>query len=148
MIFQSFNLITSLSAIDNVAFPLRFNGVPRRERAERAAHALELVGLMDRGAHKPSELSGGQQQRVAVARALINNPEILLADEPTGNLDSTSGGQVMELLASLRDQGRTVLVVSHDPRVSHFATQSLYLLDGRVVEEEEFNRALALTPTE
>lgn len=148
MIFQSFNLIPSLSALENVAFPLRFNGVPRRERAERAEHALEQVGLMDRAGHKPSELSGGQQQRVAVARALINNPEILLADEPTGNLDSASGGQVMELLASLRDQGRTVLVVSHDPRVTHYATQKLHLLDGRVVQEEEFNKALAITSTE
>jgi putative ABC transport system ATP-binding protein len=148
MIFQSFNLIPSMSALENVIFPLRFNGVARTERRERAAAALEQVGLSERASHKPTELSGGQQQRVAIARALINNPPILLADEPTGNLDTSSGGQVMELLASLQSQGRTVLVVSHDPRVSHFADQTLFLLDGRVVSEAEYNLMPSIASTE
>jgi len=148
MIFQSFNLIPSMTALDNVIFPLRFNGVARTERRERAAAALEQVGLSERASHKPTELSGGQQQRVAIARALINNPPILLADEPTGNLDTSSGGQVMELLASLQSQGRTVLVVSHDPRVSHFADQTLFLLDGRVVSEAEYNLMPSIATTE
>ena len=148
IIFQAFNLIPGLSAVENVAFPLRFNGSVRQLRKTRALKVLDDVGLSDRAQHRPGELSGGQQQRVAMARALINDPEIILADEPTGNLDTRSGGQVMELLAALHHQGRTVLVVSHDPRVTHFATQIIYLLDGRVENEDEFNRTLAMASKE
>ncbi len=132
-IFQSFNLIPSLTALDNVAYPLRFDGVPRRQRQERAYELLQQVGLGERVLHRPTELSGGQQQRVAVARALINNPPIILADEPTGNLDTTSGQSIMALLADLNQQGRTVLVVTHDPRMAEFATQTVQLLDGKIV---------------
>ncbi|MEZ4514138.1 MAG: ABC transporter ATP-binding protein [Chloroflexota bacterium] len=134
-IFQSFNLIASLSALDNVAFPLRFARVPRRQRHARAYELLVRVGLGDRIHHKPTELSGGQQQRVAVARALVNNPQLILADEPTGNLDTASGTAIMELLSDLHKSGRTVLVVTHDPRMSSYATHTVQLLDGRIVSE-------------
>ena len=134
-IFQSFNLIASLSALDNVAFPLRFARVPRRQRHARAYELLLRVGLGDRIHHKPTELSGGQQQRVAVARALVNNPQLILADEPTGNLDTTSGTAIMELLSDLHKSGRTVLVVTHDPRMTSYATHTVQLLDGRIVSE-------------
>ena len=134
-IFQSFNLIASLSALDNVAFPLRFARVPRRQRHARAYELLVRVGLGDRIHHKPTELSGGQQQRVAVARALVNNPQLILADEPTGNLDTTSGTAIMELLSDLHKSGRTVLVVTHDPRMTSYATHTVQLLDGRIVSE-------------
>ncbi|MCA9965704.1 MAG: ABC transporter ATP-binding protein [Anaerolineales bacterium] len=134
-IFQSFNLIASLSALDNVAFPLRFARVPRRQRHARAYELLVQVGLGDRIHHKPTELSGGQQQRVAVARALVNNPQLILADEPTGNLDTASGTAIMELLSDLHKSGRTVLVVTHDPRMTSYATHTVQLLDGRIVSE-------------
>ena len=134
-IFQSFNLIASLSALDNVAFPLRFARVPRRQRHARAYELLLRVGLGDRIHHKPTELSGGQQQRVAVARALVNNPQLILADEPTGNLDTASGTAIMELLSDLHQSGRTVLVVTHDPRMTSYATHTVQLLDGRIVSE-------------
>jgi putative ABC transport system ATP-binding protein len=143
-IFQSFNLMPSMSALDNVAFPMQFAGVPRGERRTRAWEQLRHVGLEDRARHRPSELSGGQQQRVAVARALVNDPQLILADEPTGNLDSQSGAQMMHLLAELHRQGRTIIVVSHDPRIAHYATQTIRLLDGRVVGEEEYRLALAV----
>ncbi len=132
-VFQSFNLIATLSAWENVAFPMRFAGVSRRERQERAHELLGRVGLGNRLHHRPTELSGGQQQRVAVARALVNNPQLILADEPTGNLDSASGNSIMELLAELHQDGRTVLVVTHDPRISTFVTHTVQLLDGRIV---------------
>lgn len=134
-IFQSFNLIPSLSALDNVAFPMRFARVPRQQRYARAFELLQRVGLADRVHHKPTELSGGQQQRVAVARALVNNPQLILADEPTGNLDTASGSSIMQLLADLHQNGRTVLVVTHDPRMSSYATHTVQLLDGRIVSE-------------
>lgn len=138
-IFQSFNLIASLSALDNVAFPLRFARVPRRQRHARAYELLVRVGLGDRIHHKPTELSGGQQQRVAVARALVNNPQLILADEPTGNLDTASGTAIMELLSDLHKSGRTVLVVTHDPRMSGYATHTVQLLDGLIVSETSRN---------
>ena len=137
-IFQSFNLIPTLTALENVAFPMRFAAVPRRQRQMRAYELLQRVGLADRIHHKPTELSGGQQQRVAIARALVNNPQLILADEPTGNLDSSSGHSVMQLLADLHSQGRTVLVVTHDPRMSTYATQTIYMLDGRIVSEADY----------
>jgi putative ABC transport system ATP-binding protein len=138
-IFQSFNLISSMTAMENVAFPLRFSGIPPRERKERALQMLELVGLADRAEHRPTELSGGQQQRVAVARALINHPLLILADEPTGNLDSRSGFRLLNFLKTLNEQGTTIIMVSHDPRLTHYASDLIFLLDGKRVSEAEFN---------
>ena len=140
-IFQSYNLITSMNALENVSFPMQFSGTPVSERRERSARLLEQVGLADRSHHRPSELSGGQQQRVAVARALVNNPSLILADEPTGNLDTQSGVAVMQLLSDLHRAGRTVLVVTHDPRMTRFATHRIFLLDGHVVGEDEYRSA-------
>ncbi len=133
-IFQSFNLVQTMNAQENVAFPMRFAGVPHRLRKQRSLDLLTQVGLDKRSHHKPTELSGGQQQRVAIARALVNDPELILADEPTGNLDSSSGMGIMQLLSELHQQGRTVLVVTHDPRMQRFSTHTIYLLDGRVVD--------------
>jgi len=133
-IFQSFHLVPTMTALQNVEFPMVFAGISPQERHERASALLAQVGLEDRATHKPTELSGGQQQRVAVARALVNDPTIILADEPTGNLDSKTGGEIMALLHSLnRDQGRTIIVVSHDPAVTQYTTSTLSLLDGRLV---------------
>lgn len=132
-IFQSFNLVPNLTALENVAYPLRFAGVDKKKRLARASELLKQVGLYDRAHHKPSELSGGQQQRVAVARALVNNPEIVFADEPTGNLDTQSGLAVMQLLAELHRSGRTVFVVTHDPRMEPYASQIIRMLDGKLV---------------
>lgn len=132
-IFQSFNLIPNMTALENVAFPLRFDRVPRRQREKLAATVLERVGLAERAYHRPSELSGGEQQRVAIARALIHDPDLILADEPTGNLDSASGINIMEILAGMHQDGKTVLVVTHDPRMIPYATQDIHLLDGRIV---------------
>ena len=143
-IFQSFNLIPSLSAWENVAFPMRFAGISRRERQRRAFALLERVGLADRRQHKPTELSGGQQQRVAIARSLVNEPRLVLADEPTGNLDTSSGQSIMELLAELHRDGRTVLVVTHDPRMAAYATHQIFLLDGCVVSEEQYRGVTGL----
>jgi len=142
-IFQSFNLITSMTALENVAFPMRFAGIPARKRRAQAMELLRQVGLEKRAVHRPTELSGGQQQRVAIARALVNNPPLILADEPTGNLDTASGYSIMQLLSELHRSGRTVLVVTHDIRMSHFATDTLRLLDGRIVDEAEYNASLA-----
>jgi len=141
-IFQSFNLIQSMTAEENVSFPMQFAGVQPKERATRAIDLLGRVGLSDRKHHKPNELSGGQQQRVAVARALVNNPALILADEPTGNLDTSSGVSIMQLLADLHHQGRTVLVVTHDPRMVRFATHKIFLLDGHIVSEAEYQQAV------
>jgi putative ABC transport system ATP-binding protein len=146
-IFQTFNLIQSMTSQGNVAFPMCFAGVPARRRAVRASQVLQKVGLADRAGHRPDELSGGQQQRVAIARALVNDPAVILADEPTGNLDSQSGLQIMHVLADLHREGRTVVVVSHDPRIGHFATQTIRLLDGRVVSEDEYEAALRMAET-
>lgn len=141
-IFQSFNLIPSLSALENVAFPMRFARVSRRRRLERAQELMHRVGLGDRMYHKPTELSGGQQQRVAIARSLVNEPGLILADEPTGNLDSSSGHSIMQLLAELHEGGRTVVVVTHDPRMANYATETVYMLDGRCVRQQEYEMAL------
>ncbi len=140
-VFQSFNLISSMPSIENIAFPLRFARVTSRERIERSKVLLESLGLSDRSHHKPSELSGGQQQRVAIARALINDPPLILADEPTGNLDSGTGLSIMQLLSELNHAGKTIIVVTHDPRMRQFATNMVYLLDGKVVTEQEYHRA-------
>ena len=141
IIFQSFNLVSSMVALENVAFPLRFAGIPKPTRQARSRDMLDRVGLSDRVSHRPTELSGGQQQRVAIARALINDPPLILADEPTGNLDSASGFSIMQLLSELHKSGKTVIVVSHDPRMRQFATDTIYLLDGLVVSEESYKIA-------
>ncbi len=140
-IFQSFNLIPTMTALENVAFPMRFAGIPARERRKRAFELLKQVGLEKRALHNPTELSGGEQQRVAIARSLINQPRVILADEPTGNLDSGTGYGIMQLLSELHNAGHTVVVVTHDPRMHHFATSKVYLLDGKVVSEAEFQAA-------
>lgn len=142
-IFQSFNLVPSMSALDNVCFPMQFNGIAPKKRKEKSLELLRMVGLEDRAQHKPTELSGGQQQRVAVARALVNDPELILADEPTGNLDSNSGLGIMQLLSELHHQGKTVLVVTHDPRMQHFATRVIYLLDGHIVDAAVYEERVA-----
>ncbi len=144
-IFQSFNLIQSMNALENVAFPMRFAHTTTRQRKDRGLELLEKVGLTDRASHRPTELSGGQQQRVAIARALVNDPQLILADEPTGNLDSSSGMSIMQLLSELQRSGHTVFVVTHDPRVKYFATQMVYLLDGRIVGEAEYQAAADLS---
>jgi putative ABC transport system ATP-binding protein len=131
-IFQSYNLLPRTSALDNVMTPLLYQNVSRRDRTARARTTLERLGLGDRFDHDPSELSGGQQQRVAIARALVTNPAILLADEPTGNLDSASGLEVMTLLRELNASGRTVVLITHDPDVAADATRQIHLRDGRI----------------
>ncbi len=143
-IFQSFNLIPSMGALENVSFPLWFSGIPKEQRKKRGKELLKTVGLENRAAHKPTELSGGQQQRVAIARALVNDPPLILADEPTGNLDSSSGLGIMQLLSELHREGHTVIVVTHDPRMLRFSTHTLYLLDGNVVTETEYTAATSL----
>jgi putative ABC transport system ATP-binding protein len=132
-IFQSFNLISSMTAADNVAFPMQFARVARRERKKRSLELLKQVGLDDRAGHRPTELSGGQQQRVAIARALVNDPQLILADEPTGNLDTASGMSIMQVLSNLHQSGRTVVVVTHDARMTQVATHVVELLDGRIL---------------
>jgi putative ABC transport system ATP-binding protein len=134
-IFQAFNLIGDLTVYENVELPLTYRGMPSSERKKRVHEALERVGMSHRVKHYPSQLSGGQQQRVAVARALGGDPSILLADEPTGNLDSANGEQVMDLLRELHRSGSTICIVTHDPRYARYADRSIHLFDGRVVEE-------------
>jgi putative ABC transport system ATP-binding protein len=131
-VFQQFNLLASLSAWRNVELPLCYSGIGRAERKERAMSALERVGLGDRVDHRPGELSGGQQQRVAVARALVTDPALILADEPTGNLDSHSSADVLGLFAELHDQGRTIVLITHEPDVAHSAQRVVRILDGQV----------------
>ena len=136
-IFQSFNLIGDLTVFENVELPLTYRGMKSSERKTRAEAALERVGMAHRAKHLPSQLSGGQQQRVAVARAVAGEPLILLADEPTGNLDSKSGEAVMDLLKELHSSGATICMVTHDPRYARHAERSIHLFDGRIVDEAE-----------
>jgi len=135
-VFQNFNLLPQITAFENVEMPLLFGGVGRRERVERVERLLERVGLADRMQHKPTELSGGQMQRVAIARALAMDPDILLADEPTGNLDTSSGGDIMDLFAELWQQGRTILVITHDPALARRAARRVEIRDGLVTTDE------------
>jgi putative ABC transport system ATP-binding protein len=135
-VFQTFNLLARFSALKNVEVPLIYGGVPARLRKERAVHLLEKVGLADRLHHKPTELSGGQQQRVAVARALVNNPALLLADEPTGNLDSRSGEEILKILTGLNEQGVTVIIVTHDQSVAARCRRIVTVKDGQIVNDE------------
>jgi len=135
-IFQAFNLIGDLTVYENVELPLTYRGMPSAERKQRVNDALEKVGMAHRTKHFPSQLSGGQQQRVAVARAVVGDPSILLADEPTGNLDSTNGEAVMELMKELHRGGATICMVTHDPRYAEYAERNVSLFDGRIVEEK------------
>ncbi len=133
-IFQQFNLIPTLTALENVTLPMVFQGMPKEKRLERARKLLEMVGLGDRTNHKPAELSGGQQQRVAIARSLANDPEVILADEPTGNLDTKTGGTVMSFLCKLnKEEGKTIVMVTHDPKVAESAERIEQLQDGVIV---------------
>jgi putative ABC transport system ATP-binding protein len=134
-IFQSFNLIGDLTVFENVELPLTYRGMKAAERKDRVNKALERVGMAHRAKHLPSQLSGGQQQRVAVARAIVGEPSIMLADEPTGNLDSKNGDAVMELLRELHRAGSTICMVTHDPRFARHADRTIHLFDGRVVED-------------
>ncbi|RKG52898.1 ABC transporter ATP-binding protein [Corallococcus sp. AB011P] len=136
-IFQSFNLIGDLTVFENVELPLTYRGLPAQERKQRVERALERVGMAHRARHLPGQLSGGQQQRVAVARAVAGDPLILLADEPTGNLDSKNGEAVMQLLSDLHKAGSTICMVTHDPAHARIATRTVSLFDGRVVQDEQ-----------
>jgi putative ABC transport system ATP-binding protein len=140
-IFQAFNLIGDLTVYENVELPLTYRGMGGSERKERVQASLERVGMAHRMQHYPSQLSGGQQQRVAVARAIVGKPLILLADEPTGNLDSKNGNAVMELLTELHEEGATICMVTHDPRYAHVAERTVHLFDGQVVSEDDAKRA-------
>src|SRR5271165_6360763 len=140
-IFQAFNLIGDLNVYENVELPLTYRGMPSSERKKAVMEALEKVGMSHRVKHYPSQLSGGQQQRVAVARALAGNPSVLLADEPTGNLDSVNGEAVMGLLKELHSNGATICMVTHDPRYASFADRTIHMFDGRIVEESQGHAA-------
>jgi putative ABC transport system ATP-binding protein len=139
-VFQSFNLIPRTPALANVELPLAYAGVPRSARRERAFRAMQEVGLADRVHHQPSELSGGQQQRVAIARALVTNPAMILADEPTGNLDSASGSEVLELFERLNDEGRTIVLITHEDDVARHAQRVIRVRDGKVIDDERTER--------
>ncbi len=133
-VFQSFNLIPKLTAEENVELPLIYQGLPRPERAERVQEALERVGLTKRAKHLPTELSGGQQQRVAIARAIATRPKLILADEPTGALDSRTGQEIIDIFHELHAQGNTIVLITHDPNVAKQAARSIHILDGRISE--------------
>ena len=136
-VFQGFNLIAGLTALENVELPLIYRGVPRKERMELSERALEKVGLAGRMTHKPSEMSGGQQQRVAIARAIAQAPPVILADEPTGNLDSNSTQEIMEILKGLHREGRTVILITHDNEIAARAKRNIRIMDGKVVADYE-----------
>ncbi|HEX2954920.1 MAG TPA: ABC transporter ATP-binding protein [Bacillota bacterium] len=135
-IFQTFNLLPRITALQNVELPMVYAGVDRAERRDRALEALRQVGLAERSQHRPNEMSGGQRQRVAIARALVNNPSLLLADEPTGNLDSHSGMEIMRMLQGLHKQGMTIVLVTHDDEIAQYAQRVVRFRDGRIVADE------------
>ena len=140
-VFQQFNLLSKLSAVENVELPLIYQGVGIRERRERAMDALARVGLGERSHHKPSELSGGQQQRVAIARALVSNPPLILADEPTGNLDTHSGEEILGMLTDLHRRGNTIVVITHDMEVAEATERMIHIRDGKIIGDEEVKSA-------
>lgn len=135
-VFQNFNLLSRMSALDNVALPLVYAGVEKKERYERAMHYMEAVGLADRAEHQPNELSGGQRQRVAIARALVNDPHIIMADEPTGNLDTKSTVEIMDIFGKLHESGRTMILVTHEPEIATCASRQLLVRDGKITRDE------------
>lgn len=135
-VFQNFNLLSRISALDNVALPLVYAGVGRKERSTRAMQVLEAVGLGPRAYHQPNELSGGQRQRVAIARALVNDPHIIMADEPTGNLDTRSTHEIMEIFQNLHNENRTIILVTHEPDIAACASRQLLVRDGRITRDE------------
>ncbi|SRX53043.1 ABC transporter ATP-binding protein [Aequorivita sp. CIP111184] len=146
-IFQSFNLINYKSALDNVSMPLYYQGVKRNIRNEKAMHYLEKVGLADWASHLPSELSGGQKQRVAIARALASDPKVLLADEPTGALDTKTSYEVMELIQGINDEGKTILIVTHEDDIAHMTKRIVNLKDGLIIDDSVVNQVRAKTET-
>jgi len=135
-VFQSFNLLPRMSTLENVALPMVYAGVEKKERLARAKQVLTMVGLEERMNHQPNELSGGQRQRVAIARALVNDPTIIMADEPTGNLDTKSGDEVMAIFSKLNTQGRTIILVTHEPEIATYAGRVVYVRDGRLERDE------------
>ncbi|MDN5211216.1 ABC transporter ATP-binding protein [Fulvivirgaceae bacterium BMA12] len=143
-VFQTFNLLPRASSLENVALPLVYAGLSKYDREERALAALDNVGLADRASHKPNELSGGQRQRVAIARALVNDPSIILADEPTGNLDSKTSYSIMDLFQELHDKGNTIIMVTHEDDIAHYAHRIVRLRDG-LIEKDEMNESVSNT---
>lgn len=139
-VFQAFNLLPKLTILENVEVPMMYAGIKSKERRQRAQEALQHVGLGDRVKHKPNEISGGQKQRVAIARALVNHPAILLADEPTGNLDSKSSIEIMRIFQKLNDEGATIIMVTHEPEIAAFTKRKVVFRDGRIVEDEIINQ--------
>jgi putative ABC transport system ATP-binding protein len=141
-VFQQFNLLPRLSALENVALPLVYAGIPKKQRMEKAMEVLRKVDLTDRSHHKPNEMSGGQNQRVAIARALVNDPAIILADEPTGNLDSKTSYEIMDIFGKIHDSGNTVILVTHEEDISHYAHRIIRLRDG-IIESDKRKEAVA-----
>ncbi|MEM4222279.1 MAG: ABC transporter ATP-binding protein [archaeon] len=134
-VFQFFNLYAALTALENVELPMIFKNIPKKQREERARHLLEKVGLGAREKHYPAQLSGGERQRVAIARALANDPPIILADEPTGNLDSKSGKEIMDLFKKIHNEGKTIIIITHDPEIANKAKKKIFLKDGKIVKD-------------
>jgi putative ABC transport system ATP-binding protein len=142
-VFQQFNLLPRLTAVENVALPLVYAGVPKKQRTEKAMEVLRKVDLVDRATHKPNEMSGGQNQRVAIARALVNDPSIILADEPTGNLDSKTSYEIMDIFSKIHESGNTVILVTHEEDISHYAHRIIRLRDG-IIESDKRREAVAV----